>query len=340
VERRHPRTLSEHFVRELIYTLFPYPARLRALLAPLRLYQRLGLQTVIRRSGLLGGLPERLRWVEQLTPDVPGHVTIQGWTPARGTQRRRVGVLLGCVQRAFFSPVNAATVRVLAAEGCSVACPSGQGCCGALSEHVGREEEALRFARQTIDTFLDAAVETVVVNVAGCGSMMKEYGYLLRDDPKYAYRARHFSEMVRDISEFLQELGPVAERCPLPLTAVYHDACHLAHGQQIRRQPRDILNGIPELILKEVPRERDICCGSAGTYNLLQPETGQELGERKARAVLDAGAKLLVAANPGCQMQIQASLRRLGQTMPMAHVVEVLDASIRGLPADTLVPRA
>jgi glycolate oxidase iron-sulfur subunit len=169
--------------------------------------------------------------------------------------------------------------------------------------------------------------------------MMKEYGYLLRDDPKYAYRARHFSEMVRDISEFLQELGPVAERCPLPLTAVYHDACHLAHGQQIRRQPRDILNGIPELILKEVPRERDICCGSAGTYNLLQPETGQELGERKARAVLDAGAKLLVAANPGCQIQIQASLRRLGQTMPMAHVVEVLDASIRGLPADTLVPR-
>jgi glycolate oxidase iron-sulfur subunit len=337
VERRHRRSLPERFVRELIYSFFPYPSRLQALVAPLRLYQRLGVQSAIRRSGLLNYLPERLRHLEQLTPDVPAHIPIQTWTAARSPQRRRVGVLLGCVQRAFFSPVNAATVRVLAAEGCSVACPSGQGCCGALSEHVGREEEALRFARRTIDTFQDVAVETVVVNVAGCGSMMKEYGYLLRDDPKYADRARQFSAMVRDVSEFLQELDPVAKRHPLPLTAVYHDACHLAHGQQIRRQPRDMLQGIPGLVLKEVPRERDLCCGSAGTYNLLQPDTGRELGERKARAVLDAGAQLLVTANPGCQLQIQASLRRLGRPMPMAHVAEVLDASIRGMDVDTLL---
>jgi glycolate oxidase iron-sulfur subunit len=342
VERRHRRPWRERLVRELIYSLFPYPARLQALMAPLRLYQRLGLQSAVRRSlSRAGTEPQRLlgqlRLLEQLTPDVPARVAIQRWTPARGTQRRRVGVLLGCVQRAFFSPVNAATVRILSAEGCGVVCPSGQGCCGALSEHVGREEEALRFARRTIDTFLDAAVETVVVNVAGCGSMMKEYGYLLRDDPKYAERARLFSSKVRDVSEFLQELDPLVERHPLPMTAVYHDACHLAHGQQIRQQPRAVLKGIPELILKEIPRERDICCGSAGTYNLLQPKTGRELGERKARAVLDTGAQLLVAANPGCQLQIQASLRREGQPMPMAHVVEVLDASIQGVRAETFL---
>jgi glycolate oxidase iron-sulfur subunit len=246
-------------------------------------------------------------------------------------------MLLGCVQSVFFSHVNAATVRVLAAEGCEVATPRRQGCCGALSEHVGREEEALTFARRTIDVFEAARVDNVIVNVAGCGSTMKSYGYLLRDDPSYAERARRFSDQVRDVSEFLQELGPIADRHPLPMSVVYHDACHLQHGQQIRKQPRELLRQVPQLELREVPREREICCGSAGTYNLLEPQPAMELGERKARNVLAAGARLLVTANPGCHLQIQASLKRLGERLPAAHVMEVLDASIRGLPPESLL---
>jgi glycolate oxidase iron-sulfur subunit len=201
---------------------------------------------------------------------------------------------------------------------------------------VGRETEALEFARKTIDVFEASGVDNVIVNVAGCGSLMKEYGYLLRDDPAYAERARAFSARVRDVSEFLQEVGVLAERHPLPVKVVYHDACHLAHGQQIRVQPRDVLQRIPGLTLTEVPRERDICCGSAGTYNMLEPETGRELGDRKARNVLEAGAQLLVTANPGCHLQIQSSLKRMGIEMPMAHVVELVDASIRGSSIETL----
>jgi len=339
VERRYRRSLQDRFFRELVYTFFPYPSRLRVMTAPLAFYQRT-IRGMTVRSGIFRRLPQRLRMMEELMPEIPlRREKIPAWTPARGTERRKVGVLLGCVQRVFFPHVNAATVRILSSEGCSVAAPEGQGCCGALSEHVGREEEALRFARRTIDIFQRSGVDHVIVNVAGCGTMMKDYGYLLRDDPVYADRAKRFSETVRDVSEFLQELGPVAERHPLPISAVYHDACHLAHGQQIRKQPRQTLQQIPGLELKEVPREREICCGSAGTYNLLEPEPGQKLGERKARNVLDAKAQLLVTANPGCHLQIQSSLKRMGQTLPMAHVVELVDASIRGAPVESLLRR-
>lgn len=335
VERRYRRPWRQRLMRAMIYALFPYPRRLKALAGPLRLYQKSGMQSVLRRSGLSSRLPAQMRALEELTPQLTDSVKIQAWTSPRGLQRRRVGMLLGCVQSAFFSPVNAATVRVLSAEGCGVAAPS-QGCCGALSAHVGREVEAQRFARRTIDTFEAAGVDNVVVNVAGCGSMMKEYDYLLRDDRHYAERARQFSEKVRDISELIQEIGPVAKRHPLPVTVVYHDACHLAHGQRIRRQPRESLQQIPELVLKEVPRERELCCGSAGTYNLLEPEMGRQLGERKARNVWAAEADMLVTANPGCHLQIQASLKRLGYDLPAAHVVELLDASIRGIDVQAL----
>lgn len=330
VERRHPRTRADRLFREFIYALFPYPKRLRFLLAPLRLYERSGLQALVRRT-LLPHLPARLQALDLLTPPLPpASKPLPSWTPAQGTERRRVGVLTGCVQRTFFPEVNAATVRVLAAEGCSVAVPGAQGCCGALSAHAGREEEALRFARRTIDVFEAAGVDTVVVNVAGCGSNMKEYGYLLRDDSQYAERAVRFSAKVRDAGEFLAEIGPVAPRYPLPLTIVYHDACHLQHGQGITRQPRAVLGGIPQLEVREVPHEREICCGSAGTYNLLEPQAAAELGDRKATNVLAAGADLLVTANPGCHLQIQASLRRQGHDLPAAHLMELVDASIQG----------
>jgi glycolate oxidase iron-sulfur subunit len=338
VERRYPRPASDRLFRTLIYRVFPYPGRLRALLPFLQVYQRTGMQRVVRRSGILRRLPARLRTLEEMTPAVPrGWERIPGWLPARGRERMRVGLLLGCVQRAFFPQVNAATARVLQAEGCGVATPRGQGCCGALSAHGGREEEAVVFARRTLDTFDALNLDAIVVNVAGCGSHMKEYGYFLRDDPQYAGRARRFSALVRDASELLAAIGPVAERHPLPLTAVYHDACHLQHGQRITREPRASLRAIPELMLREVAREREICCGSAGTYNLLEPDVSRDLGDRKARNVLAAGAQLLVTSNPGCDLQIRAALRRMGVAMPAAHVMEVIDASIRGAAPDALL---
>ncbi|HEU5417995.1 MAG TPA: (Fe-S)-binding protein, partial [Streptosporangiaceae bacterium] len=256
--------------------------------------------------------------------------------PARGEKRATVGMLTGCVQRVIFPEVNTATARVLAMEGCDVIAPRGQGCCGALSLHGGRRAEAQAFARRTIETFERAGVSAIVVNAAGCGSAMKEYELLLADDPEWAGRAEALSDMVRDVSEFLAALGPAAHRHPLPLSVVYQDACHLGHAQRITRQPRELLAAIPELRLAEVG-DGGTCCGSAGIYNLVQPQAAAQLGERKARAVHAAGGDLLVSANPGCAMQIAAALSDQGTPMPVAHTVQVLDASLRGLPASTLL---
>jgi glycolate oxidase iron-sulfur subunit len=255
--------------------------------------------------------------------------------PAVGPRRAVVGLLTGCVQGEFFPGVNAATARVLAAEGCDVVVPRRQGCCGALSVHNGREEEAKRFARATVEAFDAAGVDTVVVNSAGCGSSMKEYADLLEDDPVWADRARAFAGRVRDVAEFVAELGPVAERHPLEVSVAYHDACHLGHAQGIRSQPRELLRGIPGLQLREIP-EAELCCGSAGIWNILFPGPARELGDRKARNIGRTGAELLVTANPGCLMQVASSLQRQGTRIGMAHTVEVLDASIRGLPVSAL----
>jgi glycolate oxidase iron-sulfur subunit len=226
--------------------------------------------------------------------------------------------------------VNAATARVLAAEGCDVIIPRGQGCCGALSLHNGRSAQATRFAKATISMFEKAGVDAIVVNSAGCGSAMKEYPRMLAAEPSWAPRAAALSAKVADLAEFLAALPPVAERHPLPVTAAYHDACHLGHAQRITRQPRDLLRAIPSLKLVEVP-DAGTCCGSAGVYNLLQPEAARELGARKANSVASVGASLLVSANPGCTLQISAALAEGGKPMATAHTAEVLDASIRGL---------
>jgi glycolate oxidase iron-sulfur subunit len=338
VERRYERRADDKAFREMIFQFFPYPNRLRAVAAPMRLYQRFGIGDKLRRAGIMQRIPARMRAMEALLPDLPKEEKIPDLTDPAGEKRRRVGVLTGCVQRVFFSPVNAATVRVLAAEGCEVVAPK-QGCCGALSTHAGREEESLDFARKTIDTFEDLNLDNIVVNAAGCGSTMKEYGYLLRDDPEYAQRAKAFSAKVRDVSEFLQELGPVAERNPLPVTAAYHDACHLAHAQGVRKQPRQALKQIPGIEIKEI-REAEICCGSAGIYNMVEPEPAAELGERKANNILKTGAQMIVTSNPGCMLQIQSSLKKMGHGgLPMAHPVEVLDASLRGEPVETLLDK-
>jgi glycolate oxidase iron-sulfur subunit len=277
--------------------------------------------------------------MESLAPKLGRVEKLPVRTPAVGARRRTVGLLTGCVQGTFFPDVNAATVRVLAAEGCEVIVPRKQSCCGALSAHAGREPEALAFAKRVIATFEVAGVDNVVVNAAGCGSNLKDFAHQLRDEPDWAARASALSSKARDISELLDELGPVASRNPLPMTVAYQDACHLGHAQGVRTQPRRLLRGIPGVELREL-REAEICCGSAGTYNLLHPEPARELGERKASAVLATGAQLMVTANPGCWMQVATTLARMGKRLPVAHTVQVLDASIRGVPVEMLLAKA
>src|SRR5918995_297732 len=334
--RIYERRSDDKAFREMIFKFFPYRSRLRLAAGPLRLYQRLGLDKKLRKAGVMSRLPARMRAMEALMPALGKEEKIPEHTSPTGEKRKRVGVLTGCVQQVFFSQVNSATVRVLAAEGCEVVAPKNQGCCGALSTHAGREEESLDFARKTIDTFEKENLDNVVVNAAGCGSTMKDYAYLLRDDPEYAERAQAFSDKVKDVSEFLQELGTVAARHPLPVKAAYHDACHLAHAQGVRQQPRQALKAIPGIEIKEI-QEAEVCCGSAGIYNMVEPEPAAELGERKANNILKTGAQVIVTSNPGCMLQLQASLKKMGHDIPIAHPAAVLDASIRGEPVESLL---
>jgi glycolate oxidase iron-sulfur subunit len=335
IERRHPRSPGQRLTRGLIFAVFPYRRRSAIAKWPLRVFQRTGAQSALRRSRLYGRLPAIVRALDTIAPTVTANQKIAERVPAVGSRRAVVGMLTGCVQSTFFSGVNAATARVLAAEGCDVVVPRSQACCGALSAHNGREAEAQRFARALIDVFAAAGVDTIVVNSAGCGSSMKEYAHLLRDDPAYAAKAADFSARTRDIAEFLDELGPVAVRHPLPVSVAYHDACHLSNAQGVRAQPRALLAAIPGLTVREIP-DGHLCCGSAGVYNLLKPEAAAELGDRKATNIAAVGAELVVTANPGCLMQISAAMGRNDSRIPLAHTVEVIDASIRGLSVDAL----
>jgi glycolate oxidase iron-sulfur subunit len=304
VERHGARTRRERAFRRAIFELFTHPGRLRALVPLMAVQQRLRLPVPFAK--LAPKVP--LRAAVQRLPEV---------TPAVGEKRGTVALMQGCVQRAFFGDVNAATVRVLAAEGWEVHAPRRPRCCGALMMHTGVEDEARELASATIDAY--DRFDRVVVNVAGCGSAMKEYGHLLEDD-----RAIAFSAKVCDVHELLAEHEPRAERRPLPMTVAYHDACHLAHAQQIRDQPRALLRGIPELELVE-PAEWELCCGSAGIYNLTQPDAAAELGRRKAENLRATGADAIAAANPGCALQIGAYL-----DVPIHHPMTLLDHSIRG----------
>jgi glycolate oxidase iron-sulfur subunit len=348
IERNVRRPMADRVLRGLIFALFPHPQRLARLRGPIRAYRRSGLDRLVRRRRWLDHLPSRLAplgAMADLVPALGPAELVPAFTPAVGPRRGRVGLVLGCVQREFFPGVNAATARVLAAEGCDVTTPPQQGCCGALSLHAGREVEALDRARRLIAAFESQNVDTIVMNAAGCGAAVKDYGRLLADDPGWAERAAAFSARCRDVSELLAELGPVARRHPLPVVAAYHDACHLGHAQGVRAQPRELLAGIPGLEVREIA-DADICCGSAGIYNVVNPEPARELGDRKAANVLATGAALLITANPGCLMQVDSALRRRANAatgaadgpIALAHTIEVLDASIRGVPLASLDP--
>jgi glycolate oxidase iron-sulfur subunit len=336
VERNVPRSWGDRWFRGLLFNLFPYPQRLRLLLPFFWLYQSLGLQKLVRASGLLQRFFPRLAAMEALLP----RVTAQSFRadypetiPAQGPQRYRVGLILGCVQQLFFDPVNAATVRVLTANGCEVVIPPSQGCCAALPAHQGQEQQAQALARQMIDRFEDKALDYVIINAAGCGHTLKEYHHILADDPIYAPKAQAFVAKVRDVHEFLAEVGlttPLQALAEEPLPLVYQDACHLLHGQKISLQPRQLLGQIPGVVLKE-PVDAALCCGSAGIYNMLQPGIAEELGQQKVRNLLQTGAKVIASPNPGCSLQIQRYLVAQGAAVSLWHPVQLLDYAIRGL---------
>jgi glycolate oxidase iron-sulfur subunit len=336
IERKHTRCWSEKLFRHFLFGTFTRPDRLRLLRWPLLAYQRSGLQALLRSSGALRLLPKKLQAMEMLLPKLGVNEKVAAVTPAQGIQRRRVGLLLGCVQREFFPQVNAATARVLAAEGFEVISPQEQTCCGALLAHGGEETGAMELARKTIDAFERANVDTVVTNAAGCGSNVKEYGHLLRDDAQYAERAKQFSAKCKDVTEVLAQLEPRTKRRPLSLRVAFHDSCHLQHAQGVRSQPRLLLSQIPGLQLEEIA-ESPICCGSAGIYNLVQPDAANELGDRKARLIASLNAQVVATGNPGCLLQLQSSLKRIGSNTPVVHTIQLLDASIRGANLESIL---
>jgi glycolate oxidase iron-sulfur subunit len=319
VERHHRRSLFERGLRRMLFETLPHPRRLRTL-APLMIAGRkLGSDRIPGRVGMLAKVAPQLSMRELRTTGFPEHV------PAVGEQRGRVGVLLGCVQRVFYADVQRATIATLAAEGFEVFAPQMPECCGALEMHSGEEPAAVTRAEATIAAFdAIAGLDYVVTSAAGCGSAMKEYGELVGTP-----EAQRFAERVVDVTELLGSVEPRAPRGPVPLKLVYHDACHLAHAQKVREQPRAMLRTIPGLELLENPVEPDICCGSAGVYNMLQPEAGADLGVRKARNLLDTGADAMAAANPGCAAQLDRHFRDLGRPLPIYHPVELVWRSIR-----------
>ena len=327
VERNFERPPLDRAHRRLVFELFTRPGRLRALAPGAALAHRLGLPRLARRPRLRRLAP-RLASLAAMTPDAPLRRSLARLPrrfEARGAKRGEVALLQGCVQRVFFGHVNEATARVLAAEGYDVHVPRLPRCCGALPLHAGADPQARRLARSTIDAL--EGHETVIVNAAGCGSAMKDYGHVLRDEPDWYERVQRFAAKVRDANEFLAEVGSRAERRPVRMKVAYHDACHLAHAQGVRSQPRELLRQVPGLELLEPP-EWELCCGSAGVYNLVKPEPAAELGERKARNLLDTGADAVVAANPGCALQITAHTARLGRSLPVLHPMELLARSL------------
>ena len=327
IEQHYRRPFLERLLRHLVFHyLLPRPTNLKIAATLLRLYQATGLREMIRRGGLLQPFP-RLAALDPLAPAIesPSFFPQIGKVfPARGERRFRVAFHAGCITNVAFARLQEATVRVLQENGCEVVVPAGQICCGALHVHAGLREPARSLARRNIETFLREPVDAILTNAAGCGSTLKEYGHLLNNDPAWANQAAAFAHKMKDVTEFLAEIRLTQTMRPLAVTATYQDSCHLAHGQKVRGQPRMLLQSVPGLRLVEMPLS-DICCGSAGIYNVTETRLAMQLLKNKMEAVNSTGAGTIATANPGCILQLRAGVKLYGRGQRVAHVVELLD---------------
>lgn len=317
--------------RELVlFRMFPFPERLRQMLRPVRFLQRIGIFGMIQRLNLFKLLPGRMGRMAQLLPAaIPDGPPLPRFLPAMGRRRARVAFFVGCVADAVFRHVHWATLRVLQRNGCDVVVPDHQACCGAIHFHAGDKEGARKLADANVAAFALDGIDAVIVNHGGCGAMLKEYG--LHFDDNLRERRTEFANAVQDVHEFLADLGPIVPEGPITASAAYHDSCHLAHAQRVTSPPRQLLALIPKLDLRELP-EAEICCGSAGTYNLLHTEMADRLLNRKVANIAATGAQIAVAANAGCMMQIETGLRQAGLRVPVMHPMELLDLSYREKP--------
>jgi len=329
IESKIQRPWRERLIRWFVFRkLLPNRLSLEMAGGLLYLYQASGLKRLV---GMPGFLPARLRELEALAPEIetPFFFAYYGKTlPAEGKRRHRVALLGGCIANISFARLNEATLRVLQKNGCEVSIPAAQACCGALHVHAGIRDEARKLARENIDALLDGGYDAIITNAGGCGSTLKEYGELLEHDAEYADKARRFSALVKDVNEFLAsiELNPPTR--VLPLTVTYQDSCHLAHGQKIRSAPRKLLASIPGLELREMQLS-DLCCGSAGIYNVVHTGMAMSLLKKKMDSVNATGAPVIAASNPGCMLQLRAGVKKFGQGQRVAHVVEILDEAYR-----------
>ncbi|MGI9534388.1 MAG: (Fe-S)-binding protein [Thermodesulfobacteriota bacterium] len=329
IERNYRRSLSDKLYRGFIFKLIPYQKKLGMFLPILYLYNKTGIRKLFAATGILRKISKKLYRMEQMIPSVD-NIKIKKYPeviPSRDETRYKVALLTGCVQNVFFSKTNTATIEVLTKLGCEVIVPTDQTCCGALSNHSGRLEEGREFARKLIDTFISLDIDYLIVNSAGCGSSIKEYGELLANDSEYSERAGKLSGKTRDIIEFIDEIGIKGNLKTMNLKVTYQDACHISHGQSIRTAPRNILSQIPGLQLIEM-NESDHCCGSAGIYNLVQPEMAEKILFRKISNIKETGSDMLVAGNPGCLLQIQKGIRENRLKIKTAHPIELLNKAL------------
>jgi len=329
IEANIRRPWPTRWLRALVFRrLLPSRFSLGAVGALLYLYEASGLQRLVRMLGLF---PLRLREVESLAPEVetPFFFPYYGKVlPAEGERRYRVAFLGGCIANISFARLNEATIRVLRKNGCEVSIPEMQTCCGALHVHAGLREDARKLARRNIDALLEGDYDAIITNAAGCGSTLKEYAELVENDPAYAEKAARFSGQMKDVTEFLASIDLSGEMRPLPTSVTYQDSCHLAHGQKIRSAPRKLLNSVPGLQFKPMALS-DLCCGSAGIYNVLHTSMSLALLRKKMDSVNATGASVIVTANPGCMLQLRAGVRKFGRGQRVAHVVEILDEAYR-----------
>ena len=320
------------FHRWVLFGLFPYASRLRTSLIPARILQRIGLYDLVVKVSRLF-MPKKVHQLMEMLP-APGRSEpdLPSMLPAKGTKRARVALFTGCVGDAMFRPTNWATARVLQENGCEVVIPKKQGCCGAIHFHAGSDDPAREMADANLQAFDIDSVDAIIVNVAGCGAMLKDYGHHWSDD-KTESREK-FAAKVKDIHEFLDELGLIPPTGEINIKATYHDACHLGHAQKIKEQPRNLLAQIPGLKMVPLP-ETDLCCGAAGTYNLTQPEMAEQLGQRKLDNILSTGAQTVITANAGCLLQIARHAKTKGEVLRVIHPMDILDRSYQGESLDS-----